>query len=199
MPVTLSERMESRGFVYALRSEQRFTYIATGSDDDQDILSHCQANIPADYEGLVLASIRADPINVDETGGTGTWNVEAVYATPEFVPFDYNDSSESFDTSGGTQHITQSLATVAAFAASGSPPDHGGAIGVSDDKVEGVDITVPVYRFEETHPFSPAVVNNAFKGVIFGLTGKVNDASFKGFAAGEVLFLGAQGPVRSIA
>ena len=32
-----------------------------------------------------------------------------------------------------------------------------------------------------------------YKLTLFGLTGKVNNAAFRGFAAGEVLFLGAQG------
>jgi len=32
-----------------------------------------------------------------------------------------------------------------------TPPDFQGAIGVTQTEVEGVDITVPVYHFSETH------------------------------------------------
>jgi hypothetical protein len=196
MPITLSERMESRGFIYSLRSESRFRYVARGTDDDQELLAHLITAIPDTYEGLVLESIRADPIAVDEGDSSGLWDVEAIYLPGDFVPFSPDESTESFDTSGGTQHTTQSLATVGAFVASGTAPNHKGAIGVNEDSVEGVDIVVPVYSFEESHPLSPAAITPTFKGNVFSLTGRVNDASFKGFAAGEVLFLGARGQRR---
>ncbi len=35
-------------------------------------------------------------------------------------------------------------------------PNFGGAIGVTQDNVEGVDIYVPVYNFSETHHIDPA-------------------------------------------
>ena len=67
---------------------------------------------------------------------------------------------------------------------------------MSEDSVEGVDITVPVYTFSETHYLSPGAINTAYKGTLFALTGRVNDAPFKGLAAGECLFLGAAGTQR---
>ena len=75
-------------------------------------------------------------------------------------------------------------------------PDFGGAIGVTSDGVEGVDITVPVYQFSETHYFTDAQVTASYKGAIFSCTGKTNAGSFRGFSAGEVLFLGATGSKR---
>jgi len=85
-------------------------------------------------------------------------------------------------------------------AASGTTaPDFGGAMwggGVTADGVEGVDITVPVYQFSETHYRTDAQVTGAYKGAIFTCTGKTNAGAFKSFAAGEVLFLGATGSKR---
>ena len=108
------------------------------------------------------------------------------------------DSSYSFDTGGGTQHITHGKQTVGTYAPVGkTAPDFDGAIGVTRDRVEGVDITVPVYRFSETHVTTDAQVTASYKGTLFNLTGKTNNGSFKGFAAGEVLFLGASGSKRS--
>ena len=46
------------------------------------------------------------------------------------------------------------------------------------------------------HP--DAVVTPAYRGALFNLTGKVNNASFKGLAAGECLFLGASGSKRGV-
>jgi hypothetical protein len=75
-------------------------------------------------------------------------------------------------------------------------PNFKGAIGVTADSVEGVDITVPVYHFAETHYLADAVVTLAYKLTLFALTGRVNNSAFKGFAAGECLFLGAAGTKR---
>jgi len=62
--------------------------------------------------------------------------------------------------------------------------------------VYGVDITVPVYSFSETHILANSAVTAAYKGKLFALTGKTNNATFKGFAIGECLFLGASGSKR---
>ena len=59
-----------------------------------------------------------------------------------------------------------------------------------------MDITVPVYNFSETHYLADAAVTGSYKSTLRSLTGRVNNASFKGFAAGEVLFLGASGSKR---
>lgn len=55
---------------------------------------------------------------------------------------------------------------------------------------------MPVMNFSETHYFSPGKVSTSYKKRIADLTGKVNAASFKGYSAGEVLFLGASGSRR---
>ena len=103
-----------------------------------------------------------------------------------------NQSRFSFETRGGSQHISQSLATVGRYAAAGTTAaDFGGAIGVDGDSVQGTEITVPVYTFTETHYFDDG--STGYKSTLFYLTGRVNDASFKGLAAGEALFLGAAG------
>ena len=64
--------------------------------------------------------------------------------------------------------------------------------------VEGVDITVPVYHFAETHYLAADVVTETYRGVLFSLTGRINNSAFKGFAAGECLFLGATGSMRDL-
>lgn len=141
----------------------------------------------------------ARPVHVDEENPDDcVWTGTVEYTRPEnerHTP-ETGDSSFSFDTGGGTQHITQSLETVGSYAASGNAPDFGGAIGVTHDNVEGVDIIVPVYSFAETHYLDDEVVTNAYKGKLFHLTGKVCNASFKGLDAGECLFLGVSGSQR---
>ena len=49
---------------------------------------------------------------------------------------------------------------------------------------------MPVYNFSETHYIAAENVTQAYKATLFALTGRINAAPFRGFAAGEVLFSG---------
>lgn len=108
-------------------------------------------------------------------------------------PREPGDSSFSFDVSGGTQRRTQSIETVNRYALPGRDPrNFQGAIGVSQDgTVEGVEIIVPEFTYSVEHTFE--TLSPGYVGTLFELTGRVNDAPFKHFAAGEALFLGASG------
>jgi len=182
---TISERPESRSFTLGLQAVRELIYNIVDAADDAAAQTILASTAPATYGGLTLDSINADPI------GGGLWKGYARYATIA------SDDEYTFDTGGGTQRITQSLATIASYAPSGlTAPDFQGAIGVSDDRVEGVDIPVPSFQFTETHRFADASVGSAYKLTLFYLTGCMNDASFKGLAAGECLFLGATGSKR---
>jgi hypothetical protein len=189
---TLTEKIDSREWTTGDDASVVLHYLLAGVADDLSAKSLLESSTAANYDGLVRQSIQFEPVWVDTDSGDGLWDCRVRYAAqPET-----GESSFSFDTGGGTQHITQSLGTVASYAASGTAPDFGGAVGVTHDSVEGVDITVPVYQFAETHYLADDTVTPAYKGTLFNLTGKVNDASFKGLAAGECLFLGASGSKR---
>jgi hypothetical protein len=164
-------------------------YVVDGTEDDAAVRAIVEATIPAIYAGLVFQNYRI------AHQGSGLWEVSVRYGKNE--PKEPGESSFSFDTGGGTTHMTQSLATVNSYALPGEdPPDFKGAIGVNNDSVEGTDITIPVYNFKETHYIPVALVTPAYKAALFYLTGKVNAFPFKGFAPGEVLFQGASGSQR---
>ena len=164
-------------------------YMVDGTEDDAAVRAVVEATIPAMYAGLVFQNYHI------AHQGSGLWEVSFRYGKKE--PKEPRQSSFSFDTGGGTTHMTQSLETVASYAPGGEEaPDFKGAIGVNNDSVEGTDITIPVYNFKETHYIPIALVTPAYKATLFYLTGKVNAFSFKGFAPGEVLFLGASGSQR---
>lgn len=108
----------------------------------------------------------------------------------------------SFDTTGGTEHITQAWtdsanpsAYVDGYATEGTAPDMKGAINANADSVQGVDITVPSFQFTETWLCPAAYLlsgtNPAIK-TIYSMTGKVNSTKFRIFDIGEVLFLGCR-------
>lgn len=107
--------------------------------------------------------------------------------------------SRSFDTSGGQQHITQGLAVGAGEALDfegrfpSTATNQSGAIGVDGDNVAGVDIVVPALQWTETYDVPSQFVTSQYIKSVAALTGTVNNAAFRTFAAGEVLFTGCSG------
>ncbi|MBL0920932.1 MAG: hypothetical protein IBJ10_02255 [Phycisphaerales bacterium] len=173
--------------------ERRYGIIRSDNDDDA---AHAEllAAAPETFNGLPRLDVRTEPI------GPGLWDGEAIYGVVNVNysgPPETGQSVYSFDTGGATQRITQSKETMAVHAPAGvTAPDFKGAINVTADSVEGVDVTIPAYEFSETHYLANAAVDSAFRTNVANLTGKVNDATFRGFAAGEVLFRGASGTKR---
>lgn len=166
------------------RSTARLPYRVTGSEDTGDVISAIQLALTAYYRGLKFVDFDLEHI------GGGTWDLIANYA------YQASDTEPqfSFDTTGGTSHITQAKEDIGRYTIAGrTAPNFNGAIGVTKDSVDGCDIVTPTYRFNETCFFDAAVVDAAFKATVFYLTGRVNDASFKGLARGECLFEGARG------
>ena len=170
----------------------RFVASQTGTTGDPPVPVY-EGGAPSEFNGMVRGRCSVEPQHVDINNPEACiWLGTAPYAPAAYSPITppaTGDSSFRFNTGGGTEHITQSRGTVASYGS--GAPDFGGAIGVADSGVEGVDIVSPVYNFSETHYL--ATIN---KSTYANLTGKVNNASFKGFAAGEVLLLGVEGEKR---
>ena len=191
---TLTERVDSREWTTGPRRSVTLHYTLVGTDNDETARDYLLANTSSTYDNLVRDECTLEPVTVDTVNATGIWDCRVRYVQPRFNVPEVGESLFSFETSGGSQHITQSLETIAKYPAGAD--DTFGAIGDTGDHVEGVDVTVPVYNFSETHYIALATVNQAYKLTLFGLTGKVNTDVFRGFAAGEVLFLGAHGSQR---
>jgi len=196
MPVTMVERYDSRTRTINKNGEVVLRHWAKGSTNDQDIVDHALANLPATYADLPHQETVVEPLGGDKWEVIARYSPNSVSNQSEPVPPpEVGDSEFAFDTTGGTQHITQALSTVAVYPdpAIGVASDWQGAIGVTDDGVQGVDIVAPQMAYEETHQIAHATVIGGLVGIIHSLTAKVNNAPFKGFAAGELLFLGATG------
>jgi len=105
---------------------------------------------------------------------------------------DYIPGSIGWDTTGHTEHITQSLPTQQRIPE--DAPDYKGAINVSGDAVHGIDVVRPAFRYSETwiRPVQ-SVMECSYLGSVYRLTGTVNAQQFRCFAPGEALFLGARG------
>ncbi len=137
-------------------------------------------------------SLRRESVAVEERLSEGTFKVVVRYER-ENTTEDGDDPETvyTFDTGGGTQHITQSIDTRDRFPT--SAPDYKGAIGYDGENVAGVDIVVPVYQFSETHYLPRTTVTQPFRAALARKTGMYNNDAFRGFDPGEVLFQGASG------
>lgn len=164
-------------------------FVIEGSSDEHEAYDALLAAAETLYDlfgnGLIFLPRAEAFVEPDRGGGGDLWFGVARYQVDHSGLPEY-----AFDTGGGTQHVTQSLATKTYPAGADS---HNGAIGVTPDAVEGVDIVVPVYQFTETHYLTDAVVTSAYRTLLKELTGRVNFSAWREYAAGEVLFLGTRG------
>lgn len=179
-------------------------YVVQGTDNDLEVRLHVAGNTPQIYNlNLRRGEISIAPIGIE------LWEATVPYERPDKKQNKPRDAGSqpkfSFDTTGGRQNVKHSEKTVDIAAADGGegfsfdpdrstskpPEDFKGLIGVNGDEVEGVDLVVPTFRFQETHyyPFIPF----EYAQRLYRLTGRVNKDRFRDFDPGEVLFLGAQG------
>ena len=184
---TVTELWEGRSeTVNTDRPRLQVPYVVTEAADEAEVKTAIEADTPT-----ALGELRRRSYTVEERVDETTWKTLVSYEKPDFDP-DAPEPVITFDTSGGTQHITQSIQTRASYG--DNPPDLQGAIGFDGKQVQDVDITVPVFNFTETH--YKETVDASYFGVLFRLTGKVNSDPFRGFDPGECLFLGASGSRR---
>ena len=102
--------------------------------------------------------------------------------------------SRSFDTSGGQEHITQAIAgKVSEKGKNPNLTDGDNVIGFDGENVNGVDIIVPQLTWQENYEVPSSYVKAAYIKKVSQLTGTTNNAEFRGFRPGEVLFLGCSG------
>ncbi len=191
MPEAL-ELFEGRSETVGQRPRASVRWVVREAADEADAKTVLLATVPTGLAGLTRLSI-----TLDERVNADTWTATAEYGIPDRTQQEDPEPVFAFDTGGGSQHITQSIQTMHRYGPQAST-ELGGAIGFDGENVAGVDITVPVYQFSETHYLTPSAVTQSYKLTLMGITGAVNNTPFRGFAAGEVLFLGASGTRRGL-
>jgi len=160
------------------------------------------------YPGQPNVQLRAESYSVSYLGDDA-WQVSIAYEKQGAEDDDQRDPlkrSRSFDTSGGSQHITQAAGgTVTTSGGTtvtqgserryppGTAPSMNNAIGVDGSSVNGVDIVAPALTWTETYDVPHQYVTANYIKSLAALTGTVNNGAFRTFAAGEVLFMGCNG------
>lgn len=198
MPITVEEHMSFRRSRAGIAPAAEVRYRVFGTESDIEAREAVGAVSLQGFDVHGTGAIIIPRTDIEATlidGLRDAWDVTVYYTdigvdTPE----------ESFETGGATRHITQSLQTISRTApAGGAAPNLFGAIGYTGrpGELDGTEIVIPSYNFAHTYFKTDAQVTTTYKGQLFAATGTVNNASFKGFAAGEVLFLGATGARRA--
>jgi len=196
MAITVTEKHDSREVETGDSPSAVLRYVIKGTADDGEAKTALGNEAPATYDSLVRTGREVRPVFVDVNNpDISIWDGTVRYGL--VTRPQTGESVFEFDTGGGSQHITQSRDTVGVYAAPGyTALNFQGAIAVSGHTVQGVDITVPVYNWGEQHYLDDSYVTETYKRTLAGLTGMVNNAAFRGFERGEVLFLGARGSKR---
>lgn len=169
-------------------------YVSEGITSEDDVHSYAIAFTPAMIATAVGVLYRQD-VQLEPQGH------DVYYITVPYAPRKHISGSWrfSFSTLGGTTHIENSGpfgGTIETYKADpgDADPDFKNVIGfVQDDRVDGVDKVTPAFRFTIHYRHPLGIITLAQMKRIARATGTVNSVPFMGFAAGEVLFLGADG------
>ena len=181
------------------------SYKVFGHQSDVDLQIEAEAKIRNEllffaYPGADV-QLYAESYSINYLGDDA-WQVTIAY---EKEGADDDNQTEplkrgrSFDTSGGTQHITQSRPVGNGQSLDFEkryPPNalnQSGAIGVDGDSVAGIDVVSPSLQWTETYDVPSPYVTSAYIKTVAAMTGTTNRAPFRTFAIGEVLFLGCNG------
>ncbi|MDO8302566.1 MAG: hypothetical protein Q7T18_04920 [Sedimentisphaerales bacterium] len=188
MAITVAERYLGRSLSRGTNRSAQVEYIIQGTDGDV-------AAADAMYSYLTTNNLLVWDTGIPYTSTTVEQISDQIWiATVQYGYTNTQDTASqvSFDTGGGSQKITQSAVGMAVSLYPASPViDFKGAINVDDNSVNGVDIVVPQYNWNEQRYYSS--ISSGYQQTLYLLTGKVNSGSWHGYAQGEALFLGASG------
>jgi len=186
MAIELIEKRNSRSSAINPKSAT-LRYTLKGTTSETMARSYAIAATPWLYGTLYRQDVRIEPV------GLGIWDVEVPFGPYSGKAPETGDFKWSFDTTGGTMHITNAIAHIADYAPAGeTAPNHEGAIGVnSEGDIEGCDIGTSSRKWTETWQLSADLIPFNYGDILEELTYTTNNATFRGKPAGHVLFLGA--------
>lgn len=166
-------------------------YVVFNAADEDEALQAVLAAAPS-----TLGTVPLNSVEIDSRENDTTYKVNAVYEDDSDDGSDDSDddddsSTVSFDCGGGSKHLTHSIKQTRVK----GTKDAGGAIGWngksgSELSISGVDVPTAQLRETYTRTMRLSRISTSFKRSVAALVGKVNSGSFKGWSAGEVMFLG---------
>lgn len=184
--------------------EATFKWHVLECQDEEQAIGFVYADAPTDYRGLA----QDRPNALIEKTGYDTFLVTLPYIL--LAPGGDGGGGGGggdpdsggiieFDTTGGTQHLTQCVSQ-AGYGGDGGPDIcKARVVGLTRDGVEGVDIVIPKLEFVIPRVYPLEAIDGGFIRNLSRLTGKMNSDPYilagSFYDPGELLFLGASGRI----
>lgn len=193
MPITLAERIDSPQWTAdEAISDIVKHYWLSGTTSAIDV-NNTLAAVSSTHNGLSKLGYNFEPLSDD------LWECWVRYGRKD-------EWSVQFDTTGGQSHKSVSYSTPGSYFAPGVTAfSTFGAIGVTKDSIEGVDIQVPKFAIQITRRIPVASMTSNYIAGLYDLTGKTNAAQYvfsvQGitftFGPRELLFEGASAATKN--
>lgn len=187
MSFRFKEARTSRSSTHSPPSETR-RYTAAGSSLGTYVRTFALGATPA-FVAHERGTLFRQDIKV-EPAGYQLWTIECPYGPKKA---ENGQMNVSFDTTGGTIHITAGKSEVGFARAGEVAPPMKNSIGVRGDQIDGADQVVPALKITVGFKHPAGIITMAQIKNLARWTGMVNSDNFMTFAPGEVLFLGASG------
>ena len=175
-------------------STRRYYVLGNGIDPSmEDVVSFLNGSLPRTYGQLRLTGFNPQRI------GKGLYEVDASYGlyVQRFtgVPaLESNTGANSYTFTFSTGGATYRLMHAKEQTAYGtSPANIGDLINWNGQTADGIDVVGPKLTITIRKRMQGGIITLPYINTVVGLTGKTNNATYFGFAAGTLLFLGADG------
>lgn len=170
---------------YLMAGERTETHLANRTT----AYALAKASVP-----LLFGNLFRSSVELTEKGPL-LYEVDVAYGTDPNKEPKAGNFKWSFDTTGGTKHITHAKEHVESYVPSGGTvEEHNGAIGWKEDgDVGGVDVPDRAFKWTETHQLKLADFGFTYASILGEHSGWVNSSAFRGKNAYTVLFGGATG------
>lgn len=121
-----------------------------------------------------------------------SWDFTVSYSV--FVPKQEDDIEFEFEAGSQSVTLTHANSTTVYTGGGRTAPDFKGGINVSSDgKIQGIAVDRPRFSFTLTKYWAASAIDAAYLVTARSLAGTVNNATFWGFAAGTIRFMGHRG------
>lgn len=169
-------------------------FFLTGTDDKWIAFAHVLANTED-----VLGGLPRDDFQLEvREGHTDLWDISVIYATGNGSgstdSVEIGQETISFTTRGDAIRIFQAGEHIADYGQVEdlglTPPNHKGAINVTTERVEGIEIDNAGFVMQITRIVADSEFTPQYNRALFLATNKVNSSTWRGFEPGELRLLG---------
>lgn len=177
----------------AVLTDGEIKYIVFNAATKAEAIAAVAADAPTEYGGVPRTGVRFDGYGSGhEIEISVVYGKDSSSSSGGTTGSEDDDPTVSFDCSGGSKHLTFSIDAQEIVYGT---KDAGGAIGWngktgSEMEITGVDVPTGQLRESYGKWFRLSSITTARKRAWSSLVGKTNNATFKGWNAGEAMFLG---------